>query len=62
MQTLPILSNSEFEKLIVKAPVLDVQLKISSHLAAMDRKLEYTQKELKVLLEQRRGLMQQLFI
>ena len=62
MQTLPILSKSEFEKLIVKAPVLDVQLKISSHLAAMDRKLEYTQKELKVLLEQRRGLMQQLFI
>lgn len=62
MQTLPILSKSEFEKLIVKAPVLDVQLKISSHLAAMDRKLDYTQKELKVLLEQRRGLMQQLFI
>ena len=62
MQTLPILSKSEFEKLKIKVPVLDVQLKISSHLAAMDRRIEHTQQELNALLEQRRGFMQQLFI
>ena len=62
MQTLPILSKSEFEKLIIKVPVLDVQLKISSHLAAMDRRIEHTQKELNVLFKQRRGIIQQLFI
>ena len=62
MQTLPILSKSEFEKLKIKVPVLDVQLKISSHLAAMDRKIEHTQQELNALLEQRSGFMQQLFI
>ena len=62
MQTLPILSKSEFEKLKIKVPVLDIQLKISSHLAAMDRRIEHTQQELNALLEQRRGLMQQLFI
>ena len=62
MQTLPILSKSEFEKLIIKAPILDVQLKISSHLASMDRRIEHTQKELKLLFEQRRGIIQQLFI
>ena len=62
MQTLPILSKSEFEKLRIKVPVLDVQLKISSHLAAMDRKIEHTQQELNALLEQRSGFMQQLFI
>lgn len=56
MQTLPILSKSEFEKLKIKVPVLDVQLKISSHLAAMDRKIEHTQQELNALLEQRSGL------
>ena len=62
MQTLPILSKSEFEKLIIKAPILDVQLKISSHLASMDRRIEHTQKELNLLFEQRRGIIQQLFI
>ncbi len=62
MQTLPILSKSEFEKLIIKAPILDVQLKISSHLASMDKRIEHTQKELKLLFEQRRGIIQQLFI
>ena len=62
MQTLPILSKSEFEKLIIKVPVLDVQLKISSHLAAIDRRIEHTQKELNVLFEQRRGIIQQLFM
>ena len=62
MQTLPILSKSEFEKLMIKVPILDVQLKISSHLAAMDRRIEHTQQELNALLEQRRGFMQQLFI
>ena len=61
MQTLPILSKSEFEKLMIKVPVLDVQLRISKHLAAMDRRIEHTQKELNVLFEQRRGIIQQLF-
>ena len=62
MQTLPILSKSEFEKLMIKVPILDVQLKISGHLAAMDRRIERTQQELNALIEQRRGIMQQLFI
>ena len=62
MQTLPILSKSEFEKLIIKVPDLDVQHKISSHLAAMDRRIEHTQQELNALIEHRRGVMQQLFI
>ena len=62
MQTLPILSKSEFEKLMLKVPILEVQLKISSHLAAMDRRIEHTQKELKVLFELRRGIIRQLFI
>ena len=62
MQTLPILSKSEFEKLMIKVPILDVQLKISGHLAAMDRRIERTQQELNALIEQHRGIMQQLFI
>ena len=62
MQTLPILSKSEFEKLMIKVPDLDVQHKISSHLAAMDRRIELTQQELNALIEHRRGIMQQLFI
>ena len=62
MQTLPILSKSEFEKLMIKVPTLDVQLKISSHLAAMDRRIEHTQQELNALIEHRRGIIQQLFI
>ena len=62
MQTLPILSKSEFEKLKIKVPVLDVQLKISSHLSALDRRIEHTQQELNLLSEHRRGTMQQLFI
>ena len=62
MQTLPILSKSEFEKLMIKMPDLDVQHKISSHLAAMDRRIEHTQQELNALIEHRRGIMQQLFI
>ena len=61
MQTLPILSKSEFEKLMLKVPAFEVQLKISSHLAAMDRRIEHTQKELNVLFDQRRGIVQQLF-
>ena len=62
MQTLPILSKSEFEKLMIKVPDLDVQHKISSHLAAMDRRIEHTQQELNALIEHRRGIMQLLFI
>ena len=62
MQTLPILSKSEFEKLMIKVPDLDVQHKISSHLAAMDRRIEHTQQELNALIEHCRGIMQQLFI
>ena len=62
MQTLPILSKSEFEKLMIKVHDLDVQHKISSHLAAMDRRIEHTQQELNALIEHRRGIMQQLFI
>ena len=62
MQTLPILSKSEFEKLMIKVPDLDVQHKISSHLAAMDRRIEHTQQELNALIEHHRGIMQQLFI
>ena len=62
MQTLPILSKSEFEKLMIKVPDLDAQHKISSHLAAMDRRIEHTQQELNALIEHRRGIMQQLFI
>ena len=62
MQTLPILSKSEFEKLMIKVPDLNVQHKISSHLAAMDRRIEHTQQELNALIEHRRGIMQQLFI
>ena len=62
MQTLPILSKSEFEKLMIKVPDLDVQHKISSHLAAMNRRIEHTQQELNALIEHRRGIMQQLFI
>ena len=62
MQTLPILSKSEFEKLTIKVPTLSIQQKISSHLAALDRRIEYTQNELNVLLTQRKGIVQQLFI
>lgn len=62
MQTLPILSKSEFEKLTIKIPDLDVQHKISSHLAAMDKRIEHTQQELSVFCEQRKAFLQQLFI
>ena len=40
MQTLPILSKSEFEKLMIKAPTIDVQHRISAHLSIMDRRIE----------------------
>ena len=62
MQTLPILSKSEFEKLTIKIPDLDVQHKISSHLAAMDKRIEHTQQKLSVLCKQRKAFLQQLFI
>lgn len=62
MQTLPILSKSEFEKLMIKVPKRDDQLKISNHLSAMDRRIENSQQELNILCELRRGIMQQLFI
>ena len=62
MQTLPILSKSEFERLIIKVPKIDDQLKISNHLSVMDRRIEHSQQELNILGEQRRGMMQKLFI
>lgn len=62
MQTLPILSKSEFEKLMIKAPTIDVQHRISAHLSIMDRRIEQTQQELNLLCECRKGVMQQLFI
>ena len=62
MQTLPILSKSEFEKLMIKAPTIDVQYRISAHLSIMDRRIEQTQQELNLLCERRKGVMQQLFI
>ena len=62
MQTLPILSKSEFEKLMIKAPTIDVQHRISAHLSIMDRRIEQTQQELNLLCERRKGVMQQLFI
>ena len=62
MQTLPILSKSEFEKLMIKAPTIDVQYRISAHLSIMDRRIEQTQQELNLLCERRKGVVQQLFI
>lgn len=62
MQTLPILSKSEFEKLTIKVPDLAVQYKISSHLAEMDKRIEHTQQVLSILCEQRKAFLQQLFI
>ena len=50
------------QEVMIKVPDLDVQHKISSHLAAMDRRIEHTQQELNALIEHRRGIMQQLFI
>ena len=62
MQTLPILSKSEFEKLMIKVPQIDDQLKIRNHLSAVDRRIEHSQQELNILRDQRKGLTQQLFI
>lgn len=62
MQTLPILSKSEFEKLLIKVPNLNVQHKISNNLAGMDKRIEQTQQELNVLQDLRRGIIQKLFI
>ena len=62
MQTLPILSKSEFERLLIKVPNLNVQHKISNYLAGMDKRIEHTQQELNVLQELRRGIIQKLFI
>ena len=62
MQTLPILSKSEFEKLLIKVPNLNVQHKISNYLAGMDKRIEQTQQELNVLQDLRRGIIQKLFI
>ena len=62
MQTLPILSKSEFEKLLIKVPNLNVQHKISNYLAGMDKRIEQTQQELNVIQDLRRGIIQKLFI
>lgn len=62
MQTLPILSKTEFEKLTIKIPDLSVQHRISGCLATIDRRIEHTQQGLNQLQELRRGVMQQLFI
>ena len=62
MQTLPILSKSEFERLLIKVPNLNVQHKISNYLAGMDKRIEHTQQELNMLQELRRGIIQKLFI
>ena len=62
MQTLPILSKSEFEKLMIKAPPIDVQHRISTHLSIMDRRIEQAQQEINLICEHRKGAMQQLFI
>ena len=62
MQTLPILSKSEFERLLIKVPNLNVQRKISNYLAGMDKRIEHTQQELNMLQELRRGIIQKLFI
>ena len=62
MQTLPILSKSEFERLQIKVPNLNVQHKISNYLAGMDKRIEHTQQELNMLQELRRGIIQKLFI
>ena len=62
MQTLPILSKSEFEKLMIKAPPIDVQHRISTHLSIMDRRIEQAQQEVNLICEHRKGAMQQLFI
>ena len=62
MQTLPILSKSEFEKLLIKVPDLNVQHKISNYLAGMDKRIEQTQQELNVIQDLRRGIIQKLFI
>lgn len=63
MQTLPILSKTEFEKLTIKIPALSVQHRISGCLATIDRRIEHTQQGLNQLQELRRGVMQQqLFI
>ena len=62
MQTLPILSKSEFEKLLIKVPNLNVQHKISNYLDGMDKRIEQTQQELNVLQDLRRGIIQKLFI
>ena len=62
MQTLPILSKSEFERLLIKVPNLNVQRKISNYLAGMDKRIEQTQQELNMLQELRRGIIQKLFI
>ena len=62
MQTLPILSKSEFERLVIKVPNLNVQHKISNYLAGMDKRIEHTQQELNMLQELRRGIIQKLFI
>ena len=62
MQTLPILSKSEFERLLIKVPNLNVQHRISNYLAGMDKRIEHTQQELNVLQKLRRGIIQKLFI
>ena len=62
MQTLPILSKSEFEKLILYIPNFSIQRKISRHLSLLDCKIAFYQDELEELTQIRKGLLQQLFI
>ena len=62
MQTLPILSKSEFEKLILRIPRYDIQQKISTHLSVVDRRIERTQQELLMLRKEHRGILQKMFI
>ena len=54
------LYGSDLKPLIVKLPNVNEQQKIASVLAVADTEIEINKKELAVLKEQKKGLMQQL--
>ena len=62
MQTMPILSKSEFEKITLQIPDIKKQKEISQPLALLDRKIATQTLVLENLIALKNGLLQKLFI
>jgi type I restriction enzyme S subunit len=60
--TLPIINKSEFSKFIIGVPSKNEQQLISNFLSVVDKKIEVIQSQIKLSMQYKQGLLQQIFI